>query len=263
MENRVQERLEEIKKDGYVLDFSIVFNHAFENYKKIAVYGALIIFVFFVLITIIASIGLIAFFGATALLDFFKPENLKPEVLGFEMLLILSGVSILISSLLSPFPAALIKMAQCAENDEEFHVASMFKFYKAPYFVELFVATFIVAFVSSVISLLLNYFEIPFVNVMFTVFISLYTLLMIPLIIFGKLSAVESIKASALIVSKQPLIILALAVVGYIATLVGFIGCCVGIFFTIPFMYSLYYALYSEIVGFPTKNDNSPLQNIN
>ena len=31
-----QDRIEEIKKNGYTLDFGNVFNHAFENYKKIA-----------------------------------------------------------------------------------------------------------------------------------------------------------------------------------------------------------------------------------
>jgi len=82
---------------------------------------------------------------------------------------------------------------------------------------------------------------------------------MAPLIIFGKLTAIEAINASILTVSKQPLLILALAIVGYIATMVGFIGCCIGIFFTIPFMYSLYYALYAEIIGFPVKDDNNSL----
>lgn len=259
MENHVQNRLEEIKKNSYTLDFSIVFNLAFENYKKITLYGALIIFVFFVLITVIATIGLIAIFGAAALSDFFKPENLKPEIFSFNTLIVLSGISIVTSSLLSPLPTAFIKMAQCAENDEEFKVASMFHYYKAPYFVALFASTFIVALVSSAISLLLNYFEIPFVNVLFTIVISLFTLFVVPLIIFGKLTAVEAINASILIVSKQPLLIFALAVVGYIGTMVGFIGCCIGIFFTIPFMYSLYYSLYSEIIGFPVKDDNNPL----
>jgi uncharacterized membrane protein len=259
MENHVQNRLEEIKKNSYVLDFSIVFNHAFENYKKIALYGALIIFVFFVLMTVIATIGLIAIFGAATLSDFFKPENLKPEVFSFNSLIAISATSILISSLLSPLATAFIKMAQCAENDEEFKVASMFQYYKAPYFVALFASTFIVALVSAAISLLLNYFEIPFLNMLFSIVISLFTLFIAPLIIFGRLTATEAINASILIVSKQPLIILALLVVGYIATMVGFIGCCIGIFFTIPFIYSLYYALYSEIIGFSIKDDNTPL----
>ena len=35
------------------LDFGNVFNHAFENYKKIALYAGLMIFVFFVMVRII------------------------------------------------------------------------------------------------------------------------------------------------------------------------------------------------------------------
>ena len=47
MNRSTQNRIEEIKKNGYILDFAKVFNHAFENYKKIALYGGLVIFVFF------------------------------------------------------------------------------------------------------------------------------------------------------------------------------------------------------------------------
>jgi len=39
--------------------------------------------------------------------------------------------------------------------------------------------------------------------------------------------------------------------------LVGFIGCCIGIFFTLPFFYSMYYAIYSEIVGFDDADFNT------
>jgi ABC-type antimicrobial peptide transport system permease subunit len=48
---------------------------------------------------------------------------------------------------------------------------------------------------------------------------------------------------------------LGLLVIGVIASLVGLIGCCIGIVFTIPFIYSLYYALYSEIIGFDPENE--------
>jgi uncharacterized membrane protein len=78
---------------------------------------------------------------------------------------------------------------------------------------------------------------------------------MIPLIIFGKLKALEALEASILIVSKQPLILLGLIVVGSIATLVGLIGCCIGIVFTLPFLNSLYYAIYSEIIGFDSQTE--------
>lgn len=146
-------------------------------------------------------------------------------------------------------------MAYCAERDDEFHLSTMFEYYKAPFFKELFIATFLITIVNSVLSGIINYIQIPIIEVVVSVTIGLFTILMIPLIIFGKLKAVEAIQASILVVSKEPIVILGLLVIGVIASLVGLIGCCIGIVFTIPFMYSLYYALYSEIIGFDPENE--------
>lgn len=255
MNKTTQYRIEEIKKDGYTLNFETVFNHAFENYKKIALYGGLIIFVFFILFSVVAVGVLMAIFGAAVVLEFLKPENLEPENLSLNIMLILSAISVLVTALLSPLTAGLIRMAYCAERDEEFHVATMFQYYKAPYFQELFIATFLVSVLTSVLSSIINYAQIPFINAIVSITVTLFTLFMIPLIIFGNLKAIEAIQSSIVIVSKQPLVLLGLLIVGIIATMVGFIGCCIGIVFTIPFIYSLYYAMYSEIVGFETENE--------
>ncbi|TDE05834.1 hypothetical protein E0F91_05825 [Flavobacterium sandaracinum] len=251
--NTTQNRIERIKNNGYELDFGTVFNHAFENYKKIALYGGLVIFVFFFLFSLVAFGILIAYFGSAATLEFLKPENLKPEALSLSTLLIISAVSVLIGSLLSPFTAGLIKMAYCAERDEEFHVSTMFEFFKAPYFKELFIATLLVSVVSSILSAIIDYAQIPILGFVNTLTVTLFTILMIPLIIFGKLKAIEAIETSLMIVSKQPLILLGLIIVGGVAIMVGLIGCCIGIFFTIPFMYSLYYVIYSKIIGFESE----------
>jgi uncharacterized membrane protein len=69
------------------------------------------------------------------------------------------------------------------------------------------------------------------------------------------LKAVEAIETSILLVSKQPLMLLGLIVIASIGVMVGLIGCCIGLFFTLPFMYSLYYAIYSEIVGFENESE--------
>lgn len=255
MNKNIQYRIDEIRKNGYALDFGNVFNHAFENYKKIALYGGLMLFVFMILMSIFAIVALFTFFEPETVLEKLKAENLQPENLTLNSILIFSGVSILLSSLLSPFSAGLIKMAYCAERDDEFHVSTMFEYYKAPFFKELFIATFLITIVNSVLSGIINYIQIPIIEVVISVTIGLFTILMIPLIIFGKLKAVEAIQASILVVSKQPIVILGLLVIGVIASLVGLIGCCIGIVFTIPFIYSLYYALYSEIIGFDPENE--------
>ena len=72
--------------------------------------------------------------------------------------------------------------------------------------------------------------------------------LTVPLIIFSKLDAVNAIVFSIKLVFKQPIILFLLLLVGYICAMLGFIALCIGIFFTLPFIYSLYYCIYKNII---------------
>lgn len=259
--NQQKNRIEEIKANGYQLDFASVFNLAFENYKKIALYaGSMILVFFFIIFAIIATIT-IAFFGIATLKTMANPENLETEVLSENFRLIVMFSGILFSCLISPLVAGLIKMAYCAERDEEFHVSTIFEYYKAPYFKELFIAILLISSVTSGLATALEYAGIILLGSLINLVISFFTILTIPLIIFAKLKAVDAISSSFAIILKQPLVILGLLFVAGIASMVGFIGCCIGIFFTIPFMYSMYYALYSEIVGFDQENEFKQVEN--
>lgn len=249
-----KEKIEEIKNNGYQLDFANVFNMAFENYKKIAIYAGLMIFVFSILLGIIAAGVIIYTFGISGMNEQFL-DNLKNENFTGISLLIYFISAIFLTCLLSPFPAGLIKMAHCAEKDEEFHVSTVFEYYRAPYFKELVVSTLVISIVSTLLSSLFDYTGIKFIGSLFSMTLSFFTFLTIPLIIFGDLKAIEAIKSSVIIISKQPLTLLGLIIVSIIASMVGFIGCCIGVFFTLPFMYSMYYAIYVSIIGIDTKNE--------
>lgn len=257
MMKTTQEKIEEIKTNGYQIDFGNVFNLAFENYKKIALYAGLMIFVFSVILGLLAGgiviLGiLLSIFDVAALKELtesMKPENIKPEMFSVNFILINLAITVVVNCLISPFPAGLIKMAHYAEKDEEFHVSTIFEYFKAPYFKELIIATFVITMFRSGLSTLLEIAHIEFVGVLTTIAIWLLSFLTVPLIIFGNLKAVDAIKSSMIIVSKQPLVLLGLLIVSFIASMVGFIGCCIGVFFTIPFMYSMYYAIYASIIG--------------
>jgi MFS family permease len=249
-----KEKIEEIKTNGYQLDFGNVFNHAFENYKKIALYAGLMIFVFSVLIGILIA-GIVIFTFGFSMLNEKLLDNLKPENLSGLYLLIYVVSAVLLSCLLSPFLAGLIKMAHCGEKDEEFHVSTILEYYKAPYFKELIIATLLISAFSSGLSTLIDYSGIKIVGSLIAMTVSFLTFLTIPLIIFGDLKAFDAIKSSVIIVSKQPLALLGLIIVAGIASIVGLIGCCIGIFFTIPFMYSMYYAIYIAIIGIDSESE--------
>jgi uncharacterized membrane protein len=254
MMKTTKEKIEEIKANGYQLDFGNVFNHAFENYKKIALYAGLMIFVFSVLLGVLIVGAAIFTFGISVINEK-SLENIKNENFSDTFLVVYVLGAIVLSCLLSPFPAGLIKMAHCGEKDQEFHVTTILEYYKAPYFKELVLATLIISILSSGLSSLMDYAGIKIVGSLIAMIVSFFTFLTIPLIIFGNLKAIEALKSSLIIVSKQPFVLLGLIVVSAIASMVGLIGCCIGIFFTIPFMYSMYYAIYVAIIGIDSENE--------
>ena len=55
--------------------------------------------------------------------------------------------------------------------------------------------------------------------------------------------------------SRQIFVLLGLLIVAAILVGIGIFGFCIGIFFTIPFLYSSYYVIYNEIIGSEHKSE--------
>jgi hypothetical protein len=250
----LKERLHDIEKNGYQLDFGNVFNHAFENYKKIALYAGLVLFVFMALFAIFITGSLISVIGVTAMTHELSPEKFKIENLSESSLLVIGGISIILTCILSPFQAGFLKMADCGDRDEEFHISTFFSYYKLPYLKEIIVSSVLISSISFAQATLFSFMKVDFIGTIITYFISFITLLAIPLIIFGNLKAIDAIKYSIMIVLKQPIVLLGLMVVAIIGAMVGFMGCCIGVFFTLPFLYSMNYVIYSAIVGIDSQD---------
>ena len=253
--NQTIERLHDIEKNGYQLDFGNVFNHAFENYKKIALYAGLVLFIFIVLFSIFMVGSLVSVLGIHAMTEELSPEKFKIENLSQSNLLIFGIITIFVTALLSPFQAAFLKMTDCGDKDEEFIISSLFGYYKLPYLTEIMGSTLLISIISFTQATLLTYVHLDFLGTIITYFISFITFLTVPLIIFGNLKAIEAIKYSIMIVLKQPIVLLGLMVVAIIGAFVGIMGCCIGIFFTMPFLYSMNYAIYTAIVGIDTPQE--------
>jgi hypothetical protein len=254
--NKILERLKEIEKNGYQIDFGNVFDHAFENYKKIALYAGSVIVIFGILFMVFTAFSLVSILGVTEMTKELSSEQLKIEKLLQSNILEMGIISIIISCLLSPFQAAFLKMADHGDRDESFPVSSLFLFYKLPYLKEILISTLLIAVITFAQATLLRYIKFEFLGIIINYFISFVTLLTIPLIIFGNLQAIDAIKYSIKIVFKQPLVLLGLIVVAIIGSFIGLIACCVGIFFTMPFIYSMNYAIYSAVVGIDTTAEN-------
>ncbi|WP_291146572.1 hypothetical protein [Flavobacterium sp. UBA7680] len=240
------EQIEDIKKDGYSIDFSTVFTYAFENYKKIALYSGLIILVFSILAFIVIMGLATVVYGIQALSEDFIKNFENQKLTYIEQLFSTVAVAV-VSAIFAPLGAGFLKMADCADKDEEFNVSTIFTYYKAPYFFQLFSLAFLLAIVSTGISYALDSTGIMFLGGGISIMISFFTYFAIPLVIFGNLKAIDAIKSSIVIVSKNPLIIFALFVIGFLGSLVGLVACCIGVIFTVIFNTSVTYATYYSI----------------
>ncbi|WP_428228545.1 hypothetical protein [Flavobacterium sp.] len=252
------ERIKDIKNHGYTLDFSTVFNNAFENYKKIALYAGLILLVFSILFGIIAYSALAIIFGVDKLSNpsFF---NIQPLHLSHLQLFYYIIGTAFFSAILSPFGAGFLKMADCAEKDQEFKVSTIFTYYKTSHFLQIFLATIIISLVSGSISTFLEIQKLSNLGLLVSLAISYFTFLTIPLIVFGNLKAIDAIKSSFILISKQPIVLLGLMMTIVVALIVGFLALFIGILFTVPLSYSMTYAIYYAIL----KNDKEdPIDSI-
>lgn len=259
----IQEKIEAIKNNGYELSFGTTFEYALENYKKIAIYAGLMLLVFLCLFFGIISGLVLAFFDFGTLLENFKLMGDNPEAISVDFIMGYFAVTILMSCLLSPFQAGFLKMADCGQKGEEFHVSTIFEYYKFPYFASILLATLIITLPGMALTILLDNNGIKYIGTVLSISISFLTFLTIPFVVFGKLNALDAIKSSCSVMAKKPFDLWALLIVAGMLSIVGIIGCGIGVFFTIPFLYSMTYAIYAVIIGFESNEVDENTESLN
>ncbi len=248
-----KERVDEVKQYGYNLDIGETFNLAFEIYKKIALNAGVVLILFAIIMValFVTLFGVIFGFSTISAsmmdFDFNNLSGLYVVIYIFSMAAI-AGVTY-------PFTAGLIKMAHNAHTKDEFSIGTAFDYFKGRYFGELFIAGFVLALFIGGITTALEMLYIPLLGGVLNLIISVFTILTIPLIIFSDLKALDAIGASFAITAKSFLWILLLMIAAVALALFGFFGFCIGIFFTLPFVYAMYYSIYANSVGIADKSE--------
>jgi hypothetical protein len=253
MTSNTENTLKLIEENGYELDFSNVFNQAFDNYKKIAlVVGAIMLILVIGFTVIVGGIaGVFVGIGSyTELLTGFDPANQS-----FVGILISFVASVIGAALFAPLTAGILKIAHLAEINDEFSFSNAFDYYKSAFLKEIFIAVCIISSLGNALGSLINIFKtteiVSSTDVLLSLsaglvsaLVSFFTFLTIPAIVFGNLTAIPAIKASLLLVRKNFILIFVLLLIGLIFAMIGILGFCIGIFFTLPFFYSLQYIIY-------------------
>ena len=257
-------RIEEIKKSGYRLDLGEAINDIFANYKKIALLsGAVLLLVGLAAVVLFGGFAAV-FYGLTEVTSVLT--EYREGLFSSTGLIINLVISVIAAGLFAPITAGLIQIAHNAATNEEFDFSTAFMHYKSEYFKEIFFSAAIITLVGSgftTIFQLLNVYDPLSKMLIFatglsgliSAFLQLFTILMIPLIIFGNLKAVDAIKGSFVLVFKNFWIILLLVIVCIVFIFLGLIAICVGIIFTIPIMYSLQYCIYKTALPIDETNE--------
>lgn len=247
MKNKTKLKLEDINKNGYNLNFSELISDALKNYKKtVWVNGAAFLLFAFVLVGITLGLSAIVFGADTFTNAFgdFQVANFSLVEIFFTLL-----IAVVLAAIICPFYAGLLKVSHYAATHKTYSFSTVFDYYKSNLLRQLVISGVLISSASSLVVTLIEFSGYLFLVKFVTYFIQFLTVFTIPFIIFGKLKAIEAIEASILIVFKNFFIILLLMVVSIILTSLGLIALLIGVFFTLPIIFSIQYCIYKAAVG--------------
>ena len=244
----MKEIIDQKVQNGYALDLGKIIEVSFENFKKsFLLSGVTLLIAAFVLACIyVAFFGILYGFG-----DFVSiMTELESDALNPAMQMINATFGVIILGIMSPLLAGFININHLAKTNQEITISSFFDFYKSPYLKDLILNQIIVAIFTNSIVLFLMLTNHQFISIILQILIPLFMIFCIPLIIYGEQNYLEAITKSIRLFIKSPFVIFVAFLVGALGSFVGLIGLCIGVIFTLPYYFSILYAIYDQAVGF-------------
>ncbi len=249
----MKKKIEDKLMYGYPLELGTVIEESFAVYKKTFLIGGATL-ILLTIVFIMLYFGLISIiFG----LSDFSEMMVQISVMSKSPVYIIStGIfSTISSAVMAPITAGFIHINYLAKRNKEFSLSTIFEFYKGKYVMPLMIAYAIVGFTMAIVNSLLIFTGLEFLSFLSQGLISMVTIFTIPLIIYEDMNYSEALSKSITLFGKQPFyIFLALLIAVFVCSL-GIIGFCLGIFFTLPFIYSTYYSIYEQAIGFEDKSE--------
>ena len=230
---------------NFELDFGLVLEKSFDNFKKIsgiAGIGLIVSSLFFAVLIAGVFGSIYGFAHFTETMTGFS-ANLTWST---QLIIIIFGS--VVGGIFSPLNAGFIQMARNASVGDSFGLNTLFGFFSSTFFKDLFISSIVLSLFGGIISFGFEQLNYKFIGNVVSVVVTVLTIFTIPLIIFNKLDAINAITTSCKLVLKSPFIIFGLLFVALIICLLGLFGLCIGLFFTFPFWFSITYIMYAEIV---------------
>lgn len=244
----MNKKIEKKIQDGYQLEVGELIDNSFALFKKNFLTAGLGV-ILLVLISLIIYGTIFAIIWRNTdfnqMLSNFENLAKDPSFLMWNILL-----STIITGLIAPTTAGFIHINYLTKNNQPYSVETIFEFYTSKSFKDLFVASAIIGGTTASISALLTLNGLEFLNFIFQAGISCFTIFTIPLIIYENQNFSDALSKSLSLFLKQPLAIILGLFVAMIGAILGILIICIGVFFTLPLIYSMYFSIYDKAIGF-------------
>lgn len=258
MKTKKEILVDERIQNGYSLDFGSIINSSIELFKIIWGPAGLAVLILGLIMSVLGLGVFGVFYGFSDLTE--ELTNFNPKSFSIFESLVFALITSLTSGFSYLFTAGIIEMAHRADVGLDFSLETAFHHFKSRFTKDLFVAGLVIGLVSALISLVINFMHIPFVDSILSILIGVLTIFVIPLIVYSELPFEKAISSSIQLASKNIPLIFALIVVATILAMLGFFALCIGVLFTISFVYIVNYAIYNSIL--PTNKENDILDEI-
>lgn len=233
-------------------DIGKVIDVSFSTFKKTVWISGVGILFLLLIIAPITFYTIFAYMGVSNLEDFVqKSQTIEHD---FNYLMLNAAIGIVLAIIITPLTAGFYKINHLANHNKEFGLSNLFDYYKSPYFVQLVVSGVLINLYSNIVGLLLIYLNLPFIGNLMQAFVGLLFIYASPLIIFENQTALSAMSNSAKIATKYPFTTIICLVFAFIIAMLGIFALCIGIFFSIGYIYTMNYSLYNEIIPIEKNN---------
>jgi len=252
MNSKINSKIDLKIQNGYTLETGSLIDESVNTFKKtFLMSGVAVILLIIVTLIIYGTIFALIYGFSDLTSSMTEFQASQSTAIGLISTLLIATVT---SAFFAPITAGFIHVNHLVKNNQEIGINVFFDFYKSKFFKDIFLSYLIIGLTSGLLSSGLTLINLEFITYFTQFFVAIITVFTLPLIIYGEQNYENAITKSVKLFFKQPVLIFVALLLAVIGVLIGIIGFCIGIIFTIPFYYSMIYAIYNQAIGFEEKS---------
>ncbi|MGO4708496.1 beta-carotene 15,15'-monooxygenase [Chryseobacterium sp. 2TAF14] len=218
-----------------------IISHAFEMYKGVFLYALVTMIIYLIADFVLQSVTGLNFYSNYSSFRDFDEDNYRNILVNRPGMSLYYSFSGLLSILLAPLYVGLIYIANKFNTKSAIEFSDLFIGYRQNLGNILLysLVTNIILWVSALLCVLPVFFVYPLF------------LLGYPILLFENANAMDAISKTFNIAKENYSVFIGTAFLGILISAAGIILCCVGIIFTLPFIYIAMYSIYCAYLGKP------------